>query len=402
MVLVGLLLATLGIALVAVAYLAYDRLTHRGPRLRASVIQAATGEVLRLELPDARPGTIVRYAGNARPVENGAVELPIRADALHIGDNVLEVEVVDGASTSTLPITLTLEYRAHADLAGLASTPPSLAVVLEALPGSSAEVNGAAITLDATGTGRLEIPTASLPSDADGALTLAASYSVTPPGGELARGTLTARVPLTPLVLERPLDGGVTDRATITLTGRTATPDAGAAAVTLSVDGRDVPVGADGRFLAELPLPEPDGEGVTTLQLVARRAGNAPHVVDLHVRRVASLRAAASAVAVDRGVGYDRLQAAPDEVRGRVVAFEGEVYNTDVQRGEGILQLLVRGCTRADRCPLWVTYAAVDPIATHTSVRVVGRAAGMQQFRAESGELRSVPHLEADFVVPSP
>jgi hypothetical protein len=35
-------------------------------------------------------------------------------------------------------------------------------------------------------------------------------------------------------------------------------------------------------------------------------------------------------------------------------------------------------------------------------VRVVGTANGSQQFRAESGETRTVPRLDATFVVPQP
>jgi hypothetical protein len=64
--------------------------------------------------------------------------------------------------------------------------------------------------------------------------------------------------------------------------------------------------------------------------------------------------------------------------------------------------MLVRGCTRTDRCPLWVTYAPADPVEPGAVVRVVGVAGGTQQFRAESGETRTVPRIDATYVVPAP
>lgn len=399
-----LLTGTLLIALSAVGYLAYQRLFGGGPSVRASVVQTAEGETMRLEFSEARPNTEVRYAGQSRTVTSGAVDFPIQADALRIGDNHLEVDVVEGGSTSTstIPITLTLEYRARTDLAGLEESPATIAVVIEAVPGSSATVQGTAVTFDAEGRGRHAIPLSSLAaSPDDGSLTLEADYELTPPGGQPARGRITTRIPRTPLVIVRPINGGLTDASSVLVEGRTSAATEGDA-TQITVDGASVTPAADGSFEFRRALDGSEAAGRITLHVVARRRGNAPHAIDVAIERVADLSRVANDAPVDRSVGYPQLVESADAVRGHTVAFEGQVYNADIQDGVGILQLLVRGCSRTDRCPLWVTYRAVEPIVTGANVRVVGAARGMQEFRAESGEARSVPHVEASVVVPLP
>ena len=103
---------------------------------------------------------------------------------------------------------------------------------------------------------------------------------------------------------------------------------------------------------------------------------------------------------LDGRATYDQL-AEHVEAVGHLAAFEGQVYNVDVQDGRGILQMLTRPCTRADRCPLWVVYSPGAEITSGTSVRVVGMTTGPQQFRAENGDVRSVPRVEATHVVPT-
>jgi hypothetical protein len=170
----------------------------------------------------------------------------------------------------------------------------------------------------------------------------------------------------------------------------------------VTIEGQEAAVSADGSFRVEVPLPSADTEGRATLHVVARRAGSAPRALSVSLRRVPDLRRAASELVVDRTLGYGQLADTADAVRGRLVSLEGQVYNADVQDGRGVLQMLVRGCTRTDRCPLWVTYAPADPVEPGAVVRVVGVAGGTQQFRAESGETRTVPRIDATYVVPAP
>lgn len=401
----GCLIAVLASAILvasgALALFGYYHFYGRGPDVTASVVQTPAGEVVRIQIPGATEGTRVRYAGAERPVVSGAAELPLSADALRIGDNPLNIEIVSGNTTTNVPITLTVEYRVRADLAGLESTPAAMAVVVEAVPGSTVTLAGAAMPLDAQGRGRTEVPIASLTPGADGALAHNAAYVVTPPGGQPASGTLSTRIPIAALELRQPLDGAVTDRASVTVAGRTAAVAEGQNTTRVTIEGRDAPVAADGTFSLEIPLPDAAADGRAILHVVSRRPGSAPREVVVGVRRVPDLRRAASEVLVDRSLGYTQLAEQPDAARGRLVALDGQVYNADVQDGRGVLQMLVRGCTRADRCPLWVTYAPADPIEPGAVVRVVGVSGGTQQFRAESDETRTVPRIDATFVVPA-
>ncbi|GAB4110458.1 MAG: hypothetical protein OHK0013_46340 [Sandaracinaceae bacterium] len=387
------------VSIVALGAAVYTRFFQRGPAVHATVGQTAEGDVLRLELPEAAPGTTVRYGGQERPVEAGRVEIPLAADALHLGDNELVVEVVAGGATTQIPITLTLEYRVRTDLAGLEATPPALHVVVEALPGSTFTLDGHAVPLDARGQARVEVPLTALTVGADGTLTHTAPYVVTPPGGAAVSGTVSTRIPVARLELRHPLDGAVTDRDRVLVSGRTSPATPGQAATRVRVEGMDATVAADGTFRVEAPLPPAGEGGRAVLHVVAQRPGAAPRALEIGVRRVPDLARAASELPVDRALTYDRIAAAPDQARGRYVALEGQVYNVDVQEGRGILQMLVRGCARPDRCPVWVTYAPAGPIENGAVVRVVGTGAGTQQFRAESGEVRTVPRVDASYVL---
>lgn len=399
--LVAVLASAILVAVTALGTFGYYHFVGRGPSVTAAVAMTPQGEVVRIQVPDAAQGTVVRYGGATQPVTNGVAELPLAADALHLGDNVLNVEIVAGNTTTAVPITLTVEYRVRADLSGLEATPPTMAVLVEALPGSTVTISGAAVAIDAQGHGRVEVPVASLSAGADGALSHVAPYVVTPPSGQPASGTLSTRIPLTALELRQPLDGAVTDRAAVVVAGRAAPPASGQA-THVTIEGQEAAVSADGSFRVEVPLPSADTEGRATLHVVARRAGSAPRALSVSLRRVPDLRRAASELVVDRTLGYGQLADTADAVRGRLVSLEGQVYNADVQDGRGVLQMLVRGCTRTDRCPLWVTYAPADPVEPGAVVRVVGVAGGTQQFRAESGETRTVPRIDATYVVPAP
>ena len=83
------------------------------------------------------------------------------------------------------------------------------------------------------------------------------------------------------------------------------------------------------------------------------------------------------------------------------MAFEGRVYNVNVEGGKSALQMLVRQCPKGQRCPIWVTYPAATDFTVESWVRVLGTVQGEQQFRSETDEVKVVPKVEAAFLVPS-
>ena len=78
----------------------------------------------------------------------------------------------------------------------------------------------------------------------------------------------------------------------------------------------------------------------------------------------------------------------------------GRFRNRLLENGRSALQLLVKQCPASQRCPLWVSYPAATELTVDSWVRVLGTLDGEQQFRAETNELRSVPKIEAAFLVP--
>ena len=389
-------LLALGVLLVASVIAAglYYRMTRNRVEVAAVVAANASGEVLGVDVARAPAGAHVHFGTIDQPLTGTHVDFPLAADALHVGDNVVAIDVVfpDG-STESHSVTLTVEYRVRADLTTLSATPPAITVVVDALPTSTVVLDATPLALDAAGHGVRAYPIAAMTPDATGTLSLTAHYTITPPAPATpATGTLSSRVPTTVLRMERPADQAVTDRSTVDLSGVTQ-PGA-----TVTVDGAAATVSADGHFSFSAPLAS---VGTHELHVAATMTGRAPASALIHVERVADLARAANAYTIDRTLTYARLAAAPGTFQGQHVAIEGRVYNVDLQDGHGVLQMLARDCPAGQRCPLWVTHSAVTDITVESWVRVIGSVAGEQQFMSQSGEVRTVPRVDAAFVLPS-
>jgi hypothetical protein len=154
----------------------------------------------------------------------------------------------------------------------------------------------------------------------------------------------------------------------------------------------------EGRFLHAYPVP---ALGDATPRIVARAPDRAPATRTITIHRVADLAAEAAGFEFDRALTYARIAQSPAVYQGQRVALEGRVYNVDVQGGRSVLQMLVRDCPAGQRCPLWVTYPAATDVTVESWVRVLGSVAGEQQFRSESGQVRTVPRVDATYVLPA-
>ncbi len=389
-------LLLVGVMLVSVVIVAalFYRLTRARADVVASVGSAATGEVLHVAVTGAPEGTHARFSGVDLPVGPGGVDFPLTAEALHVGDNAIAVDVVfPGGASETHQVTLTVEYRIHADLGSIGATPPAVTVVIDAVPGSTVVLDAQPFPLDAVGHGTRVCPIDGLVPAADGAIEHVAHYVISPPAPAVpAAGALTTRVPVVTVNIERPTDGAVTDRSSVELSGAVSPGS------TLSVGGVPAEVTSEGRFVATVPLP---ALGDQELQVVASAPGRVTSSRTIHLRRVQDLAREAATFPIDRSLTYARIAAAPTSFQGQHVAIEGRVYNVDLQDGHGVLQLLARDCPSGERCPLWVTYPAVTDVTVESWVRVIGSVAGEQQFRSQAGEVRTVPYVDATFVLPA-
>ncbi len=357
--------------------------------LRASVGQSNEGEVLFIDLPGAIEGTRVRFNGREQQLAGGRASFPLAANDLQLGDNALTVDVIapDG-SIHQASVVLSLAYRVRADLGTLEQDPPSLRVVVDAPPSATVTLDEQPVELDGTGHGYLAFP---VDAAGDGPTYERTIHYRVVVDGEVSTGEVRVRIPFATLQIDRPGARTITDKAAVELAGA-AHPEA-----RVTLDGSPIEL-TDGRFIASIPVPE---LGETEHVIVARQPGRAPRVRKLAIRRVADIATEASAYPVDSSLTYARIAQNPESYRGQHVAFEGRVYNVDVHDGQSVLQIVARECPRGQRCALWVAFDGATETQLNDWVRVLGEIAGEQQFRTPSGDVRTVPRVDAAFVLPA-
>lgn len=362
-----------------------------GRDIRAQVVQGENGEELEVEVPGAPAGMRVRFLGQEKALSASRARFALGADTLRLGDNELHIDVVDrGGQVESHRLRVDVELRVRADLGPLASVPPAIDVVVEAPPGSEASLDGRALALDRHGHGSRRHPIDGADANAEGWVEHVVRYRIHPPRGEVAQGELHTRIPLTTLQIDRPGARVVTDAESIEVAGAVP-PQA-----TVRVGEETVPV-REGRFVHRLTLPE---LGERSVEVVAQAPDRAPRHVTLVIRRVADLAAEAARFEADAEVTYERLAQNPNIYRGRSAGFAGLVYNVDVRQGHSVLQMLVDPCASGQQCPLWVTYPMATEVERGANVRVLGTVGGEQQFRTQSGQVRTVPRIDAQFVLP--
>ncbi|HEX5659213.1 MAG TPA: hypothetical protein VFX59_18595, partial [Polyangiales bacterium] len=227
-----------------------------GTPLGVRVINGEQGETLEIDVPDAEPGTKVRFLDAEQELRAGKVSFPLTAEALALGANELKVGIVQGGETQNHTVKLQVAYRARADLAGVSADPPTLAVVIDALPGAKVTLDGEPLALDAKGHGQKSYP---LSPDASNKLAFAAKYHVEPKDGAAADGVLQLSLPVTSLQIDRPGSTVTTDQSSVEVAGAV---ESGAA---VTVDGAKAKVN-EGRFLTRVKLPK---LGSSTLRVVA-------------------------------------------------------------------------------------------------------------------------------------
>jgi len=301
-------LALFGFAAAAGALVIF--LLNRGPDVRASVVQTEAGERLRVEVPSAPEGTRVRVAGQEALLVSGVADLPLAADALHLGDNPLAIAVVQpGGGVDEVEVVLSVSYRVRPDLSGLVADTPHLSVVVDVAPGASVTLDGQPVTLDAQGHASVDFP---VDADAQVArLERSFRYRVVPLDGPPADGEIRVALPFAQLQIDRPGLRLVTDKARVELAGLVA------AGATLSLDGENVEV-REGRFVRTLELP---ALGERSFVLLARQPGHAPRRVEIKIQRVADMSAEARGYDVDTSLRAHRpepehLSRPPRRLRG--------------------------------------------------------------------------------------
>jgi len=382
----GLWIALAAILLiVAVGAFVALRMT-RGPELSVRVVRMGAVETLEVQVPGSAPGAKVRFAGTEQPLTAGRAQFALAADSLEIGDNELAIDVVSAAGdVEGAIVALRVEYRVRSDLAALALDPPGIDIVVDAAAGSKVTLDGAPLALDAGGHA---VKRYVVPPQTGANFVFAARYRIEGVGSP-AQGEINLTLPVTTMQLDKPGPDVVTDKPSIEIAGGvepSATVHIGTTAV--KVNG--------GRFLYLAELPS---AGDHNFDVIARAPGKAPRQVPIQVKRVDDMGLAAASFEADKSLTYARI--APNAViyRGQKVAFDGRVYNVEVQGGKSLLQLLVLDCPGTQRCPLWVEYSQATDATVDTWVRVLGTVSGEQQFKSKQGQIQNVPSVSAQYVL---
>ncbi len=382
-------LGVVALAFVVAAAVAVYRWVRPEPGLRVQVTHTGGRETLVVDVPSANKGTKVRFGGAERTVKAGRVSFTLASDTLQVGDNKLVLDVVDpDGSVDTEQVVLALSFRVRPDLRALKEDPPKLRILVDSLPGADVMVDDTPLELDFRGHAKLDYLLEGEDSSAS-ALDRAIRFRISPPGGKTHTGKIRLRVPYATLQVDRPGDRVVTDRAFVEIAGAVHSSAA------VSINGVGLKV-TKGRFLKRMKLSR---NGPFRFEVVAREPGKAPRKRVLAVKRVASLADEAAKYEIDKSLSYKRVVTNPAIYRGRHAQFVGRVYHVDVHGGASVLQILVRDCGRGQRCPLWVTYPAATEHEVDSWVRVLGEIAGEQQFRSSSGQVVSVPRLDASYVL---
>lgn len=383
----GRLLGWLGLALAGLLLALAAYFATRSANFVARVVQVDGGDALEVEVPEAEPGTKVRFGGAELPLVAGRASFPLSADALKLGENTLSVaRVAPDGSVASSEITLAVEYRVRTDLSALLSDPPAVQIAVDALPGSRLSIDGEFLAL---GTDGRAVKAYAVPAQAGARFELSPRYRLELPSGEAVEGTLSVSLPVASMQIDRPGADVVTDQTIIEI-GGAVEPLA-----EVTVEGQQVEV-RDGRFLHRASLPQP---GDYVLRVIARASGKAPRIEELRVQRVMDLTLAAASFQADPSITYAKLMQNPQTYRGQKVAFDGRVYNVEVTGGRSVIQILALNCPSSARCPLWVDYPQATEATEDSWIRVLGTVVGEQQFKSKQGAVQTVPSVQAQYVL---
>lgn len=382
-------LALATVALLAAGALGFMALRGRGPEVRVLIEARPEGESLLFQVPGAPKGARLRFGGQEQTLEAGRTRFALGTDSVRVGKNAVLFDVVypDGRVDDGR-VTIQVDYRVTLDTAPLRAEHSRVDVVVSAILGTKVWLDGEQVMLDEHGR-YTRHDTIDPEANASGQVEHMVRYRVEPPSGEVSIGELREVIPMTTMQIDRPGALITTDQRKVEIAG-VVDKDA-----RLTIDGSAVPV-VGGRFVYQYELP---AQGEYQPRLIAKASGKAPRVAVLTLRRVNDLVQAANGYNPDPNLSYAKIAPSPATYRGQRVMFEGRVYNVKVENGKSALQMLVRECPQGERCPLWINYGAATEFTVNSWVRVLGTIDGEQQFRSETDEVKSVPKVEAAFLL---
>ena len=395
----GLLGGLLG-AVVLIAGVTVALVWKSPPLVAQPQIDAHGHDQLHLTCAGCPDGTIAEMEGQKATFTSQIADLNLTVP-LRVGDNKLVIHLDrpslgrDEAVSLAVPLT----YRVRTDLAEIGAPHPAIVVRVDAVPGTDVLLDGKPVALDASGSGSYAID---ISGETEGTaeevriIDRSVAYVVTPKGGSPQKGTVEAKVGITPLRLEAPGSHPVIDTPTFHIAGRTskasvATPGQPPQPATVTVNGRPLTVGADGVFAEPVDAP---AAADLPIELRATAPQLAPRTAHFTVRRVDHLADEARAREALPGLGYDALAADVAANVGQAVIVEGDVVDARVANQQTLAVVDdARGCAKGP-CLIRIVTGGETPMKRGDAVRAYGRLT-----RTVSTANGPVPEMEADFVV---
>jgi hypothetical protein len=346
-------------------------------------------EELVLTCEGCEDGSTARYGSASATFASHRATLPL-ARELRVGDNKLTIELERRrGKTESIELTVPVEFRVRGDTSDLSKAPPTIKIIAKAIPGSAVVIDGKAVPLANDGTAALTVDVSRAltgPDASQRTLEHRVPYAVTPPDGSPKRGDVAVRIGITPLVLQAPGDSIVIETPTFVLAGRTAKN------AVVSVEGRPITVDATGQFAQVMGV---SAEGETTVIVRADAPDQAPRLIPVRVRRVASLAAEAERVRPQASTSYAPIAAPSEAQRGLSVLLDGVILESRVENFATVFLMEVKNGCAAPPCLLRVTFGSKTTFADGDPVRVFGTlTGGVEGPRAGT----RIPSIAASFV----
>ncbi len=385
-------LAIVGAAVLGAVGLVAVLVVRAPPPLVAEPRLDADGkDVLHVTCASCPDDTTLTLAGAKGAVQRNQADVPL-ASPLKVGESELELAIdrPGAGRDESVKVKVRVGFRIWPELAALQDPVPSVRVMLETAPGSTATVDGKPVQLGADGRGITKVDvTEQLTGLAHETKPLSRdiAYTIASPGAEPAQGKLSIKIGVSPLWLESPGARMVTDAPTFMLAGR-ASKGGG-----VTVASRPISVGAEGQFAQLMNI---SAIGATQVEVRATAANLAPRIATITVQRVASLAAEARDREASTKTGYDEVTQRGDAAANTPVAWRGDVLSSTA-RGHQIVAVLgvSTGCAKRP-CRARVTVPGGAPLSTGDAVAVFGRVARL------TPEEPHVPDVEADFLLKGP
>lgn len=380
------LLAAAGVALF---------LYHERGAVEATLGTSAAGkDQLSLVCRGCADGATVSIGAARATFHGGHADVPLE-QKLAVGDNTVAAELERRPGRADkVELSVPVDFRIRADTSGLTQAPPRVIVRVEAVPHAAVVIDGKPLALapapggSETGSAEIDVSSALTGNSAGvGTLERQIPYVVTPPSGSPARGEVSVRVGITPLVVQAPGPSITIETQTFVLAGHTQ-KDA-----TVTVEGRPITVDGTGAFAQMMSV---SALGETNITVRADAKDQAPRLVPVRVRRVQSLAAEGTAERANATTSYAAIERDPDAQRGLAVALDGSVVEARVDAFTTVLLMDVKGgCSHAP-CLARVAIGEKAPLADGSGVSVFGAVSGAVDGPHQGTR---IPAIAADFVL---